>query len=94
MIRKVTYRNVDHNTVDIFVEDEHGIHDVGQAFRGPGAKWKLKAFFHVDMADLERLNKLYDGPVEGGRELIKAWEYYRSYELRDTGEYFLGDFFK
>jgi len=94
MTHKVTYRNIDEHTVDICVVDDHGIHNIGHAFQSTKLQWKLKAFFPVDRADMEKINKLYIGPIEAGRELVKAWEYYRTYELRDTGEFFLGDFFK
>jgi hypothetical protein len=94
MTHKVTYRNIDEYTVDICVVDDHGVHNIGQSLKGPKLKWKLKAFFPVDVADLERIKKIYHGPIEAGRELVKAWEYYRAYELRDTAEFFIGDFFK
>ncbi len=94
MTRKVTYKNVDHNTVDICVEDENETHNIGSCHRARAHKWKLNPYFLVDAADMSRIRKLYDGPVEAGRELVKAWEYYRSYELKDTGEFFVGDLFK
>ena len=94
MTHKITYRNVDDNTVDIYIEDENGIEKIGQATRNSISKWKLKAFFPVDIADIEKINTLYDGPIEAGRELVKAWEYYRSYNLNDTAEFFIGDLFK
>jgi hypothetical protein len=94
MIHRVTYKNIDEYTVDISVLDDHGIRSIGTATKSTGLKWKLKAFFPVDAADVQSINKLYDGPVEGGRELVKAWEYYKSYELKDTAELFMGDLFK
>jgi len=98
MIKKITYKDIDENTVSIYVNDIDGEHYIGIAHRNGKMKWELKAYFPVEYADLEDIEAEYDGPVEAGRYLVKAWDYYNSQNIGSTDsnfeDIFFGDLFK
>ena len=75
---KIIYRNVSDGRIDIIVVSGGTEETIGQAYQSSLIKWKLKAYFPVGVADLSRVDNIYDGPIEAGRELVKAWEYYVS----------------
>tara|TARA_R110000824_G_scaffold27426_14_gene93275 strand:- start:5565 stop:5861 length:297 start_codon:yes stop_codon:yes gene_type:complete len=98
MIKKIIYKDVDNHTVNIYVEDGFGRHHIGTAKRSVGIKWGLTAHFPVEFVDLEIINSFYEGPVEAGRRLVKAWDYYKSLDLdshnSNVEDLFFGDLFK
>lgn len=100
-MEKIIYRNISDTRVDIIVVSGKVEETIGQVYLSSGLKWKIKAYFPVNSKFIDLVEGTYDGPIEAGGELAKAWKYYVSWDPffsseRDPDEIddFFGDFFK
>ena len=91
MVRKTSYKYTDNHTVEILVEDDFGQHHIGTAKQNGKMKWVLTPHFPVEHADIEDIEYMYEGPVEAGQRLVKAWEFHNSQQEANKGNH--KDFF-
>ena len=95
-MKKIIYRNISEDRVDIIAVSKEYEETVGQVYQSSGMKWRIKTYFPVDAEYLEKIRDKYDGPIEAGHEMVKAWQYYVSLDpfKINSDEMFAGDFFK